>query len=66
MDRLLSVEAFVRVAETGNFAKAAQQLGVTRDSFGDVPCWDKPLLERGWVRCSSVDARFSPRHTHTF
>ena len=30
MDRLLSVEAFVRVAETGNFAKAAQQLGVTR------------------------------------
>ncbi len=30
MDRLLSIEAFVRVAETGNFAKAAQQLGVTR------------------------------------
>ncbi|MGV8919682.1 MAG: LysR substrate-binding domain-containing protein [Pseudomonas sp.] len=30
MDRLLSVEAFVRVAETGNFAKAALQLGVTR------------------------------------
>ncbi|WP_397448922.1 LysR family transcriptional regulator [Pseudomonas sp. NA-150] len=30
MDRLLSVEAFVRVAETGNFAKSALQLGVTR------------------------------------
>ncbi|MHC5351073.1 LysR family transcriptional regulator [Metapseudomonas furukawaii] len=30
MDRLLSIEAFVRVAETGNFARAAQQLGVTR------------------------------------
>ncbi|MCY1428710.1 HTH-type transcriptional regulator DmlR [compost metagenome] len=30
MDRLLCIEAFVRVAETGNFAKAAQQLGVTR------------------------------------
>ncbi len=30
MDRLLSIEAFVRVAETGNFAKAAVQLGVTR------------------------------------
>lgn len=30
MDRLLSIEAFTRVAETGNFAKAAQQLGVTR------------------------------------
>ncbi|MNF62158.1 HTH-type transcriptional regulator DmlR [compost metagenome] len=30
MDRLLSIEAFVRVAETANFAKAAQQLGVTR------------------------------------
>ncbi|MNF65130.1 HTH-type transcriptional regulator DmlR [compost metagenome] len=30
MDRLLSIEAFVRVAETCNFAKAAQQLGVTR------------------------------------
>jgi DNA-binding transcriptional LysR family regulator len=30
MDRLLSVEAFVRVAETCNFAKAALQLGVAR------------------------------------
>ncbi|WP_325948299.1 LysR family transcriptional regulator [Pseudomonas putida] len=30
MDRLLSIEAFVRVAETCNFAKAAMQLGVTR------------------------------------
>ncbi|MBG6288042.1 MULTISPECIES: LysR family transcriptional regulator [Pseudomonas] len=30
MDRLLSLEAFVRVAETGNFSKASQQLGVTR------------------------------------
>ncbi|MGV6475538.1 LysR family transcriptional regulator [Azotobacter vinelandii] len=30
MDRLLCMEAFVRVAETGNFAKAARQLGVTR------------------------------------
>ena len=30
MDRLLIIEAFVRVAETGNFARAAQQLGVTR------------------------------------
>lgn len=30
MDRLLSIEAFVRVAETGNFARAAEQLGVTR------------------------------------
>lgn len=30
MDRLLSIEAFVRVAETGNFARAALQLGVTR------------------------------------
>lgn len=30
MDRLLCIEAFVRVAETGNFAKAALQLSVTR------------------------------------
>lgn len=30
MDRLLSIEAFVRVAETGNFARAARQIGVTR------------------------------------
>jgi DNA-binding transcriptional LysR family regulator len=30
MDRLLSTEAFVRVAQTGSFAKAAEQLGVTR------------------------------------
>lgn len=30
MDRLLSVEAFVRVAETSSFAKAALQLGVAR------------------------------------
>ena len=30
MDLLLRFEAFVRVAETNNFAKAAQQLGVTR------------------------------------
>lgn len=30
MDRLLSVEAFVRVAETSSFAKAAMQLGVAR------------------------------------
>jgi hypothetical protein len=20
------------------------------ENFGDEPCWDKPLLERGWVR----------------
>ena len=30
MDRLLITEAFVRVAQTGSFAKAAEQLGVTR------------------------------------
>ncbi|AMZ71202.1 MULTISPECIES: LysR family transcriptional regulator [Pseudomonas] len=30
MDRLLSTEAFVRVARTGSFTKAAEQLGVTR------------------------------------
>lgn len=30
MDRLLSMEAFIRVAESGSFAKAARQLGVTR------------------------------------
>ncbi|MCJ8206778.1 LysR family transcriptional regulator [Pseudomonas sp. RGM2987] len=30
MDRLLSTEAFVRVAQTGSFTKAAEQLGVTR------------------------------------
>lgn len=30
MDRLVSMEAFVRVAESGSFAKAAKQLGVTR------------------------------------
>ncbi|QQX56419.1 LysR family transcriptional regulator [Pseudomonas chlororaphis] len=30
MDRLLSTEAFVRVAQAGSFTKAAEQLGVTR------------------------------------
>ncbi|WP_256577209.1 LysR family transcriptional regulator [Pseudomonas sp. C9] len=30
MDRLLSIEAFVRVAETSSFAKAALQLGIAR------------------------------------
>ncbi|MFU0418233.1 LysR family transcriptional regulator, partial [Acinetobacter baumannii] len=29
MDRFLSIEAFVRVAETRSFAEAARQLGVT-------------------------------------
>ena len=28
MDRFLSIEAFVRVAETSSFAEAARQLGV--------------------------------------
>lgn len=30
MDRLLSMEAFIRVAESGSFIEAARQLGVTR------------------------------------
>ena len=29
MDRFLSIEAFVRVAETSSFAEASRQLGVT-------------------------------------
>lgn len=30
MDKLQCMEAFVRVAESGSFIKAAEQLGVTR------------------------------------
>jgi DNA-binding transcriptional LysR family regulator len=30
MDRLQTIESFVRIAHTGSFTKAAQQLGVSR------------------------------------
>ncbi|WP_449433434.1 LysR family transcriptional regulator [Pseudomonas putida] len=65
MDRLLSIEAFVRVAETGNFARAAQQLGVTRSvvthRIQQLEAYiNTPLFHRSTrhVRLSEVGASF--------
>src|SRR5450830_757339 len=66
MDRLLSVEAFVRVAETGTFANAAQQLGVTRSVFTHrtpqpAQFLNAPLFRRSTrhVRLSEVGETYS-------
>lgn len=65
MDRFLCIEAFVRVAETNNFAEAARQLGVTSsvvtkriqllESFIDAPLFHRSTRH---VRLSEVGESF--------
>jgi DNA-binding transcriptional LysR family regulator len=65
MDRFLSIEAFVRVAETGSFAEAARQLGVANsvvttrvqqlEQFIDAPLFHRTTRH---VRLSEVGETF--------
>ena len=65
MDRFLSIEAFVRVAETSSFAEAARQLGVTSsvvttriqqlEKFLNVPLFHRSTRH---VRLSDVGEAF--------
>ncbi|HEU0201898.1 MAG TPA: LysR family transcriptional regulator [Burkholderiaceae bacterium] len=65
MDRFLSIEAFVRVAETGSFAEAARQLGVAAsvvtarvqqlEQFIDAPLFHRSTRH---VRLSEVGETF--------
>lgn len=65
MDRFLSIEAFVRVAETNSFAEAARQIGVTSsvvtnriqqlEKFVDAPLFHRSTRH---VRLSDVGEAF--------